>query len=166
MKQVSVTYRNGIQLPTAETVALEFEKVVTTKNFGFNQCEIVYAGTIDRRVAPISMVVNNHKGQIDGYVTGSQIDLTVYELATGATSTLTVTEKFIEQAVEATMMINNTATACRQVTFRKGAFTQDVIYVSTTLAGIATAALTTTTTTAAITTTTTRPVTTTTTTSA
>jgi hypothetical protein len=173
MQQVVITHINGVQLVDAITLGIEAEKIVSTRqvtgDVGY-ACEFVYAEAEDRRLKPKVYQAANYKSQIDAFVSGTQIDLTVYNMADGTTSTLTVTEKFIEQIRDTTARINNTDTSCREVKFREGAFVEEVIYVSNSLASLATALVTTTTTTstttttAAPTTTTTVPVTTTTTT--
>ncbi|MBN2661572.1 MAG: hypothetical protein JXR54_09925 [Tannerellaceae bacterium] len=156
MQQVVITHKNGQALVSAITLGIEAEKIVSTKQVtgtvGY-ACEFVYAEADDRRLKPIVYQAANYKSQIDGFVSGTQVDLTVYNTADGTTSTLTVTEKFIEQVRDTTARINNTDTSCREVKFRKGAFTEEVVYVSNTLVSLATAAVTTTT--AAVTTTTT-----------
>lgn len=167
MQQIVITHKNGQALVSAITLGIEAEKIVSTKqvtgSVGY-ACEFVYAEADDRRLKPIVYQAANYKSQIDAFVSGTQVDLTVYNTADGTTSTLTVTEKFIEQVRDTTARINNTDTSCREVKFREGAFTEKVVYVSNSLVSLATAAVTTTTTAAPTTTTTTAAVTTTTTT--
>ena len=166
MQHVVITHINGVELVDTITIGIEAEKIVSTRqvtgDVGY-ACEFVYAEAEDRRLKPKVYQAANYKSQIDAFVSGTQIDLTVYNAADGTTSTLTVTEKFIEQVRDTYAWINGAETACREVKFREGAFTEEVVYVSNSLASLATA-LVTTTTTAAPTTTTTVPVTTTTTT--
>lgn len=168
MQQVVITHKNGQALVETITLALEAEKIVSTKqvtgDVGY-ACEFVYAEADDRRLKPIVYQAANYKSQIDAFVSGTQVDLTVYNMADATTSTLTVTEKFIEQIRESDINISGTDYSCREVKFRDGAFTEEVVYVSNTLAALATALVTTTTSTTT-TSTTTVPVTTTTTTGA
>lgn len=163
MQQFIITHIDGQELSATITLGIDATKIVSTRAVG-TACEFVYAETDDRRVKPIVYQVANHKSQVDALVTSTTHDLLVYDLALGTTSTLTVQEKFIEQVRESDYYIAQTSTACREVKFRKGTFTQEVVYVSNTLVGLATAVVTTTTT--AATTTTTAAVTTTTTTGA
>lgn len=169
MQQIVITHKNGQELVDAITLGIEAEKIVSTKqvvgSVGY-ACEFVYAEADDRRLKPIVYQAANYKSQIDAFVSGTQIDLTVYNMADATTSTLTVTEKFIEQIREANIRIGVTDYACREVKFREGAFTEKVIYVTNSLASLATALVTTTTSTTTTTTSTTAPVTTTTTTGA
>ena len=177
MQQIVITHKNGVELVSTITLGIEAEKIVSTKqvtgSVGY-ACEFVYAEADDRRLKPIVYQAANYKSQIDAFVSGTQVDLTVYNLADATTSTLTVTEKFIEQIRESNIRIGTTDYPCREVKFREGAFTEEVVYVSNSLASLATALVTTTTsttttsttTTTAATTTTTDPVTTTTTTAA
>jgi hypothetical protein len=176
MQQIIITHKNGVELLSTITLALEAEKIVSTRAVG-SACEFVYAEADDRRLKPIVYQAANTKAQVDAFVSGTQVDLTVYNTADGTTSTLTVTEKFIEQIRESEYRIGTTDQACREVKFREGAFTQEVVYVSNSLASLSDAVVTTTTsttttttstttTTAAPTTTTTVPATTTTTTGA
>ena len=168
MNQVIVLWENGVELTDSKTIGIDPEKIVATKAIG-TACKIWYAETLDRRVKPMEYRVANYKSQIDSYISGTVHDLTVYNMADGTTSTLTVQEDFIEQVRDTTARINNTDTSCREVKFREGAFTQEVIYVSDALSTLATVyattttSTTTTTTTAAPTTTTTAAATTTTT---
>jgi len=165
MKQIVITHVGGVELTTAKTLAFEPEKIVSTKEVGI-ACEFVYAETIDRRVSPVVYRAANTKTQIDGYVSGTQIDFTVYDQADGTTSTLTVQEKFVEDMVSGSLWIYSTQAAQTGVAvrFTEGAWLEEKIFVSGVLGDFATAAATTTTTTAAVTTTTTAAVTTTTTT--
>lgn len=165
MNQVIVIWENGVELNETKTLGLDPEKIVATEAEG-TACRIWYAETTDRRVKPMVYRVANYKSQIDSYITGDTHDLSVYDTADGTTSTLTVQEKYIEQVRDTTARINNSDTSCREVKFREGAFTQEVVYVSDVLSSLATAYATTTTstttTTAAATTTTTAAATTTT----
>lgn len=168
MQQIVITHENGVELVETKTVAIEAEKIVSTKAVNGSvglACEFVYAEADDRRLKPIVYQAANYKSQIDAFVSGTQVDLTVYNTADATTSTLTVTENFIEQIRESDIRIGTTDYAVREVKFREGAFTEKVVYVSNSLASLATALVTTTTSTTT-TTTTTVPVTTTTTTGA
>ena len=177
MKQVVITHKNGVTLTTAVTIAIETEKIVTTRaiaslNVG-EVCEFVYAETFDRRHSPITYRAANTKAQIDGLINGTQIDFLVYNQADGTSYTLTVTESYIEEMRTATLWIYSTEAdqAGVAVRFVEGAWVEEKIFVSGPIANFAAAAstttttapITTTTTTAAATTTTTAAVTTTTT---
>jgi len=162
MNQVIVLWENGVELTESKTIGIDPEKIVATKTVS-GACKMWYAETTDRRVKPMEYRVANYKSQIDALISGDVLDLTVYNVADGTTSTLTVQEKFIEQARDTTARINNTDTSCREVIFREGAFTQEVVYVSNALSALATAYATTTTSTTTSTTTTTAAATTTTT---
>lgn len=144
MQQIVITHIGGAELSATVTLALDPEKIVSTRAVG-TACEFVYAESADRRVKPIVYQAANTKAQVDAFITGTKKDLTVYNLADGTTSTLTVQEIFIEQIRESDYYINNTDTSCREVKFRSGSFTQKVIYVSNSLVSLATAAVTTTT---------------------
>lgn len=155
MQQFNVTKENGVTLTESKTVAIYEENIVTTKADSDGNCEIVYADVLDRRMKPKYYTVTNTKATVDGIVTGTQLALTVYDVNDGTTFALGLTEKFVRQIREAYALINGTKTACRKVEYAEGAFVTKTVYVSNSLASLATAIVTTTTTTAAPTTTTT-----------
>jgi hypothetical protein len=164
MKQIVITHIGGVELTTAKTIAFEPEKIVSTRERGI-ACEFVYAETLDRRLSPKVYRAANTKAQIDGYVSGTQIDFDVYIEADGSNYTLTVQEQFVEDMVAGTLWIYSTETGMAGVTVRfvEGAWVEQKIFVSGALSTLADAALTTTTTATPTTTTTTAAVTTTTT---
>lgn len=178
MQQIVITHEGSVALVATKTLALEPEKIVSTKSIGA-ACEFVYAETIDRRVQPKTYRAANTKSQIDGMIAGTKIDFTVYDEADGSTSTLTVQEKYVEDMQSGTLRIYTETPSDQDgvaVRFVEGAWLEERIFVDGTLASFAnavstttstTATPTTTTTTAAVTTTTTTtPITTTTTTEA
>lgn len=163
MQQIVVTQKNGVDLAESQTIGINPENIVTTRDVN-GVCEILYAEVLDRRMKPILYLTTNTKAVIDALITGGLKDLTVYDLGLGSTSTLSVANKFFVSAEESVQVIGGAKTACRKVKYVEGAFNVKSIYVSTALASIADAVVTTTTTTAAATTTTTAAPTTTTTT--
>ena len=165
MQQVRITKKNGVILTEVQTIAIAPERIVSTKADG-SFCEFVYELTPDRRIKPDTYTCTNTKTAVDAYISGTKKDLTVYDLALGTTSTLTVQEKYILSIKEAYAVVAGTNTACREVVYNYGSFARKTVYVSNSLASLASAVVTTTTTAAAVTTTTTAPVTTTTTTAA
>ena len=162
MQQIVITHVGGAALAAAKTLALEPEKIVSTKAIG-GACEFIYAETIDRRVSPKRYRAANTKTQIDQLIAGTKIDFTVYDLADGTTSVLTVQEKFIEDMVSGSEWINLATQAGVSVRFVEGAWLEKKIFVSGVIGDFATVASTTTTAAPVTTTTTAVPVTTTTT---
>jgi hypothetical protein len=168
MQQIVITHVGGAELSAPKTLALEPEKIVSTKSIGA-ACEFVYAETLDRRVAPKLYRAANTKAQVDAFIDGTQVDFTVYDQADGSTSTLTVQEKYIETMVTGKLWIYKTQAdqAGVAVEFVEGAWLEKKIFVSGVIGDFSDSLVTTTTsTTAAATTTTTAAVTTTTTTGA
>ena len=156
MQQIVITHIGGAELPAAKTLAIEPEKIVSTKSIGA-ACEFVYAETLDRRVAPKLYRAANTKAQVDAFVTGTQVDFTVYDQADGTSSTLTVQEKYIENMVTGTLWIYSTQAdqAGVAVEFVDGAWLEKKIFVSGVIGDFSDALVTTTTTTVPVTTTTT-----------
>lgn len=156
MKQIVITHVGGVELTTAKTLGFEPEKIVTTRDID-GACEFVYAETLDRRISPKVYRAANTKAQIDGYVTGTQIDFDVYSQTDGSNYTLSVQEKFVEDMEAGTLWIYSIEAGMAGVSVRfvEGAWVEEKIFVSGALSSLADAALTTTTTTPVTTTTTT-----------
>ena len=154
MQQIVITHIGGAELPSAKTLALEPEKIVSTKSIG-TACEFVYAESLDRRVAPKLYRAANTKAQVDAFVTGTQVDFTVYDQSDGSSSTLTVQEKYIKNMEDGTLWIYKTQSEQSGVSveFVDGAWLERSIFVDGVIGDFADAAVTTTT--AAVTTTTT-----------
>ena len=165
MQQITVTQKNGVVLVENITVAIDPEKIVSVKSVG-GYAEIVYAKREDRRVSTDTYLTTNTKTQVDAFISGEKLSLTVYDTASGATSALTVQKKYTKELVAAKANIAGTNTDCVQVTILRGSFAEDIVYASGAIGDYSTAVPTTTTTTAAATTTTTAAPTTTTTTAA
>ncbi len=155
MQQVSITKENGVTLTEAKTIAIDPEKIVTTKSDSSSNTQIVYAGILDRRIKPMEWTVTNTKATVDGWITGTKLALTTYNPVDGTTYTLGLQSKYVRQIRDTYAQINNTRTACREVMYSFGAFKTVKVYVSNSLASLATAIVTTTTTTTAAPTTTT-----------
>jgi hypothetical protein len=153
MKQVVITHVNGVELASTKTIAIEPEKIVSTRAIAAldvgEVCDFVYAESLDRTDAPITYRAANTKAQIDGLITGTQIDFLVYNEADASTYTLTVQEIFVEEMKTATLWIYSTQAdqAGVAVRFVEGAWVEEKIFVSGPLSNFADAALTTTTTT-------------------
>ena len=180
MQQIVITKKNGVTLSTSMTVAIDPEKIVRTRADG-SACEFIYAESDSRRIPAVKYTAGNTKAQVDAFIAGGVVALTVYaniiggQAVNNTTEAWTVQKKYIEDIVEGYVEVAGTATSCRVVRINYGAFKIVTIYVTNSLASITdalvttttttttTAAPTTTTTTAAATTTTTAAATTTTT---
>lgn len=159
MKQIIVTHINGKELTEPLTLGFDPEKIVSTRSVG-NACEFVYIESLGDRVSPKTIQCANYKSQIDGYISGNLLDLSVYD-AQGNTGALSIQEKYVELIRDTTIIISGSEQACREIKFRPGSWVEKTIYVSNSMSSLATGALTTTT--VAVTTTTTVAITTTTT---
>lgn len=149
MQQVNVLKVNGVALTEVKTIAINPENIVTTKSDANGYCVAAYAEVIDRRTKPKVLTIATTKATVDAYITGDVHDLTVYDLVSGNTSTLTLQEKFVREMKESKAVVAGTLTACREVKYVDGGFVTKTVYVSNTLVSMAAAAAAITTTTTA-----------------
>ena len=166
MQQFNATKQNGVTLAESKTIAIYDENIVSVVGDSDGNAEIDYAHVLDRRIKPIKYTVTNTYATVAGLIGSDKLALTVYDVNDGTTSAMTLQQKFAKEIIDTYAMINNTKTACREVTYHWGAFATKKVYVSNSLASLATAVVTTTTTAAPTTTTTAAPTTTTSTTTA
>jgi hypothetical protein len=180
---VTVTKKQGVEIATPYDLAIDPEKIVSTRVLdGITQLD--YAETFDRNRQTITYEVTAAKPNIDATITGdyashTYLALTVYWAdnrdlrpfpAITTTYALDMQEKYIVDIQDVPLEIvwkhNKISTTARKVRFVPGAFKEEVIYVTNALHNLVdnTPSETTTTTTAlpATTTTTEEPVTTTT----
>jgi hypothetical protein len=173
MIQVTVTWRQGVELVEPMTIAIDPEKITATREIdGF--AEIDYGECRDRQRSNMVYRLTVNKANIDAQIFGDYntnlthpyLILNVYNLWDGSTYVLDLQESYIVDIREAFYWINGTKTSCRKIEYVPGAFAPVIIYVSNSFASLITTYVTTTTTVAPTTTTTTAPITTTTTTEA
>ncbi len=147
---VTVTKKQGVEIATPYDLALDPEKIVSTRILD-GVTQIDYAETFDRNRQTITYEVTAAKPNIDATITGeysthTYLALTVYWAenrdlrpfpAISSTYALDMQEKYIVdiQDVEYTIVWKNTkiATTLRKVRFVPGAFKEEVIYVTNNL---------------------------------
>jgi hypothetical protein len=136
MKQVTITTRNGLTLPTSVVQAIDPEKIVTTRDAG-GVAEIVYGESFDRRNAADTLIVTDSKATIDALVSGDTIDLPVFDLLDGSTSTLTLQDKYNKVMEDSFAVVNGVKTAGVIVNYIEGAFGNKIVFVDSDLATLA-----------------------------
>jgi hypothetical protein len=158
---VTLTSRNGVDLVTHQQIAIDPEKIVTTRDREL-YCEITYGETYDRRRQPIDYVLTTDRASILALILGSYatkefLSVTVigsnkeeFKPVNWVPYALDLQEKYIVDIRESYFAVNNVKTPCRRIEYVPGSFVPVVIYVSEKLLDLVTdnpAAVTTTTTT-------------------
>lgn len=170
MIAVTYTHRQGVELVEPVTIAIDPEKIVSTRDRG-SYVEIEYGETFDRRRQPITYQLTTDRTTIDALITGTYVGKIYLALTViwsvdrehrpplgSASYALDLQEKYIVDIRDTYVDINGTKTAARRIEYVPGSFVPVVIFVSDSFANLITdtpAEVTTTTTTATPTTTTT-----------
>jgi hypothetical protein len=173
MIAVTATHRQGVELVTPLTFAIDPEKIVSTRDRG-SYVEIEYGETYDRRRQPITYQLTTDRTTIDALITGTYVGKIYLSLTViwsvdrehrpplgSANYALDLQEKYIVDIRDTYVDINGTKTSARRIEYVPGSFVPVVIFVSDDFANLITdtpAEVTTTTTTAAPVTTTTTTV--------
>ena len=138
---VTISHRNGIAFDSPKTIAIDPEKIVSTKDNGAF-CVLEYGETYDRRRQPIIYQVTVDRATINALITGTYAGKEYLALTVIASNTdiyrpylepnyiLDLQEKYIVDIRSTYIWINQTKTACSRIEFVPGAFVPVIIWVS------------------------------------